>query len=105
VVSLLNEMAVDVVELSGGNYEAPAMQGDGRDGRALSREAYFLEFARDIVAVARMPLMLTGGIRKRSVAEDVIGSGISLVGIATAMSLDPNLPREWRTGSRAAARR
>jgi 2,4-dienoyl-CoA reductase-like NADH-dependent reductase (Old Yellow Enzyme family) len=96
VVSLLNEMAVDVVELSGGSYEAPAMQGDPGDGLRLSREAYFLEFAREICAVARMPLMLTGGIRRRSVAEEVISSGVSLVGMATAMALDPNLPREWR---------
>lgn len=99
VVSLLNEMPVDVVELSGGTYEAPAMQADDRNGRALSREAYFLELAHDIAAVARMPLMLTGGIRRRSVAEDVINSGISLVGLATAMSLDPDLPSKWRTGN------
>jgi 2,4-dienoyl-CoA reductase-like NADH-dependent reductase (Old Yellow Enzyme family) len=98
VVSLLNEMAVDVVELSGGSYEAPAMQGDAGDGHTLSREAYFLEFAQEIAAVARMPLMLTGGIRRRSVAEEVISSGVSLVGMATAMALAPNLPREWRTG-------
>jgi 2,4-dienoyl-CoA reductase-like NADH-dependent reductase (Old Yellow Enzyme family) len=96
VVRFLNEMAVDVVELSGGSYEAPAMQGDAGDGRTLSREAYFLEFARDISAVAGMPLMLTGGIRRRSVAEEVIRSGVSLVGMATAMALDPNLPRKWR---------
>jgi len=32
--------------LSGGSYEAPAMQGEARDGRTLAREAYFLEFAR-----------------------------------------------------------
>ena len=38
------------------------MQGEARDGRTLAREAYFLEFARDITAVARMPLMVTGGI-------------------------------------------
>jgi 2,4-dienoyl-CoA reductase-like NADH-dependent reductase (Old Yellow Enzyme family) len=99
VVCLLNEMAVDVVELSGGSYEAPAMQGEARDGRTLSREAYFLEFARDISAVARMPLMLTGGIRRRAVAEEVITSGVSLVGMATSMAYDPNLPREWRAGN------
>lgn len=61
VVELLNPLGVDLVELSGGSYEAPAMQGQARDGRTLAREAYFLEFARDITAVARMPLMVTGG--------------------------------------------
>ncbi|OAJ51543.1 2,4-dienoyl-CoA reductase [Paraburkholderia ginsengiterrae] len=98
VVRLLNELAVDLVELSGGSYEAPAMQGDARDGRTLAREAYFVEFARDIRTVARMPVMVTGGIRRRPVAEHVIRSGVDMVGIGTALAIDPNLPREWRGG-------
>ncbi|WP_087725634.1 NADH:flavin oxidoreductase/NADH oxidase family protein [Pandoraea sp. PE-S2T-3] len=98
VVELLNPLGVDLVELSGGSYEAPAMQGQARDGRTLAREAYFLEFARDITAVARMPLMVTGGVRRRTVAERVIDSGVAMVGIATALSIDPALPRHWRDG-------
>lgn len=98
VVELLNDLAVDMVELSGGSYEAPAMQGEARDGRTLAREAYFLEFAKDIAAVAHMPLMVTGGIRRRAVAEQVIGSGIAMAGMATALAINPRLPREWRNG-------
>ncbi|CAJ0809820.1 NADH:flavin oxidoreductase/NADH oxidase family protein [Ralstonia flaminis] len=102
VVELLNPLGVDLVELSGGSYEAPAMQGQARDGRTLAREAYFLEFARDIVGIAQMPLMVTGGIRRRAVAEQVVNSGIAMVGIATALSIDPNLPRDWRAGKNTA---
>lgn len=98
VVEMLNELNVDLVELSGGSYEAPAMQGQARDGRTLAREAYFLEFAKDIVAVARMPLMVTGGIRRKAVAEQVINSGVAMAGIATALAIEPNLPRDWRAG-------
>ncbi|KGS04705.1 NADH:flavin oxidoreductase/NADH oxidase family protein [Burkholderia sp. ABCPW 111] len=98
VVEMLNPLGVDLVELSGGSYEAPAMQGQARDGRTLAREAYFLEFARDIAAAARMPLMVTGGIRRRAVAEQVVDSGVAMVGIATALSVDPNLPRDWLAG-------
>ena len=47
VVQILNAHAARLVELPGGSYEAPAMPGQTRDGRALAREAYFLEFARD----------------------------------------------------------
>lgn len=54
VVQMLNDLPVDLVELSGGSYESPAMQ-----GRTLAREAYFLDFARDIAAVAKMPVMTT----------------------------------------------
>lgn len=98
VLQRLNALDVDLVELSGGSYEAPAMQGDARDDRTLAREAYFIEFAKDLRAVASMPLMVTGGIRRRPVAEQVIGSGVAMVGIGTAMAIDPALPRAWHNG-------
>ena len=98
VVAMLAPLGVDLVELSGGSYEAPAMMGTSRDGRTLAREAYFLEFARDIAAVATMPLMVTGGIRRREVAEKVIESGVAVAGIATALAIEPDLPRNWRLG-------
>jgi len=98
VVLWLNELPVDLVELSGGSYEAPAMQGDARDGRTLAREAYFLEFAREIAAIARMPVMVTGGIRRLPVVEQVLASGVAMAGIATALAVDPNLPRRWQAG-------
>jgi 2,4-dienoyl-CoA reductase-like NADH-dependent reductase (Old Yellow Enzyme family) len=102
VVRLLDGQGVDLVELSGGSYEAPAMQGEARDGRTLAREAYFLEFARDIQRVATMPVMVTGGIRRRPVAERVIDSGVAMVGIGTALAIDPDLPRDWRQGKDSA---
>ncbi|MNJ26596.1 NADH oxidase [compost metagenome] len=102
VVRLLNTLDVDLVELSGGSYEAPAMQGEARDGRTLAREAYFLEFARDVHKVARMPLMVTGGIRRLPVAEQVIDSGVAMVGIGTALAIEPNLPRAWQQGKNSA---
>ena len=98
VVQMLNALKVDLVELSGGSYEAPAMQGQARDGRTLAREAYFLEFAKDILAVARMPLMVTGGINRKAVAEQVIASGVAMAGLATALALAPRLPLDWRAG-------
>lgn len=98
VVTMLGALGVDLVELSGGSYEAPAMMGAARDERTLAREAYFLDFARDIARVATMPLMVTGGIRRREVAETVIASGVAMAGIATALAIEPDLPRNWRSG-------
>ena len=102
VVAMLNTLGVDLIELSGGSYEAPAMHGQARDGRTLAREAYFLEFAKDIATVARMPVMVTGGIRRLPVAEQVLASGIDVVGMATALAIDPNLPKAWREGAERA---
>jgi 2,4-dienoyl-CoA reductase-like NADH-dependent reductase (Old Yellow Enzyme family) len=98
VLLWLGELPVDLVELSGGSYEAPAMQGRSADGRTLAREAYFLEFAKDLAAVATMPVMTTGGIRRRAVAEQVLASGVAMVGVATALALRPELPNAWFSG-------
>ncbi|WP_462174141.1 NADH:flavin oxidoreductase/NADH oxidase family protein [Pseudoalteromonas xiamenensis] len=98
VVKWLNDLNVDLVELSGGSYEAPVMQGQSRDGQSLAREAYFLEFAKQIRLVANMPLMVTGGIKRKPVADHVLESNIDLVGLATALALEPNLPNKWQQG-------
>ncbi len=98
VIQWLNELSVDMVELSGGSYESPAMQGHTADGRTLAREAYFLEFATALAGVARMPVMTTGGIRRRVVAEQVLNSGVAVVGIATALAMVPDLPTQWLAG-------
>ncbi len=98
VLLWLNELPVDLVELSGGSYEAPAMQGRSADGRTLAREAYFLEFAKELAAVASMPVMTTGGIRRRAVAEQVLASGVAMVGVATALAQRPDLPAIWFAG-------
>ncbi len=103
VVAMLAGRGVDFVELSGGSYEAPAMQGESRDGRTLAREAYFLEFARGIAAVATMPVMVTGGIRRLEVVQQVLASGVAMAGLATALAVDPALPRTWRDGRTATA--
>lgn len=96
VVEMLAPLGVDLVELSGGSYEAPAMMGASRDERTLAREAYFLEFAREIAAAAPMPLMVTGGIRRRAIAKQVVDSGVAMAGIATALAIAPALPGKWR---------
>ena len=48
VVKSLEALNIDMIELSGGSYEAPAMQGVTADGPTLKREAYFLSFAETI---------------------------------------------------------
>jgi 2,4-dienoyl-CoA reductase-like NADH-dependent reductase (Old Yellow Enzyme family) len=74
------------------------MQGRNADGRTLAREAYFLEFATRIAAVARMPVMTTGGIRRREVAERVLAGGVAMVGMASALAQAPELPAAWFAG-------
>jgi 2,4-dienoyl-CoA reductase-like NADH-dependent reductase (Old Yellow Enzyme family) len=98
VISMLEPSGVDLVELSGGSYESPAMAGRPADARAAAREAYFLELAAELAKTSPLPLMLTGGITRRETAEQVLASGVDLVGMGTAIAVTPDLPNRWRSG-------
>ena len=69
VVQWLNDADIDLLEVSGGTYEQleffkPQPASEIRDS-TREREAMFLEYAKSIKAVARMPVMVTGGFRTR----------------------------------------
>ena len=99
VIQALHDEGIDLVELSGGTYEAPAMSDQKRHrASTLAREAYFLEFARELATIAQMPLMVTGGIRRLPVVQQVLDSGIAMAGIATALTLEPQLIKHWHEG-------
>jgi 2,4-dienoyl-CoA reductase-like NADH-dependent reductase (Old Yellow Enzyme family) len=101
VAGWLNGMGVDLIELSGGSYESPAMQGEPGEGSTGTREAYFIDFARDVAAIVDMPVMVTGGIRRRVVAAAALSPdgnrfGVAMLGIASAMTAVPDLPAQWQ---------
>ncbi|MFG2226277.1 NADH:flavin oxidoreductase/NADH oxidase family protein [Streptomyces sp. NPDC048644] len=101
VIAMLEPLGVDLVELSGGSYESPAMSGRPADARTRTREAYFLDLAKDLVKTSPLPLMLTGGITRRDTAETVLAGGVALVGMGTALAVTPDLPDRWRGGREA----
>ncbi|MFE7516574.1 NADH:flavin oxidoreductase/NADH oxidase family protein [Streptomyces sp. NPDC057540] len=101
VIGMLAPLGVDLVELSGGSYESPAMAGRPADDRTTAREAYFLHLAEELVGTSPVPLMLTGGITRRATAEKVLDSGVAVVGMGTALAVTPDLPDRWRDGREA----
>lgn len=102
VIEMLASRGVDLVELSGGTYESPAMTGQSTDARTQAREAYFLSLAEDLAKTSPIPVMLTGGISRRPVADAVLAGGIDIVGMGTALAVDPELPTRWRHDDEAA---
>lgn len=93
-VAALFAEGVDLVEVSGGTYEAPAMIGRARQQKASTREreAYFLEFADRLRAeLPELPLMVTGGFRSRVAMEAAIAAGAcDIVGVARPLALVPD---------------
>lgn len=110
VARALEAAGIALLEISGGNYESPAMSGSGelparvRQSTRL-REAYFLEYAREIRAVTKLPLMLTGGMRTAATMNEVLASGaVDVVGLARPITFEPDLPGRLVRGAADGAR-
>jgi 2,4-dienoyl-CoA reductase-like NADH-dependent reductase (Old Yellow Enzyme family) len=107
VVRALDQAGIDFLEISGGNYESPALFGVGVGSSTARREAYFLDFARRVRQVSSVPLLVTGGFRSAAAMEEALASGAcDLVGLARPLALDPDLPARLvaEPGARATTR-
>ncbi len=98
VIDRLDGLAIDLIEVSGGTYEAPAMAGIRADS-TRKREAYFLDFADRVRARTKVPLMVTGGFRSaKGMAEALRSGALDLVGLARPLAIDPNFPNRLLAG-------
>jgi len=66
-------------------------------------EAYFLPMARRFREELTLPLVLLGGISRRSTAEEAIAEGFDLVALGRALLHDPDLIRGWSDGTAEAS--
>ena len=100
VAQWLEQAGIDVLEISGGNYENPrfmnleGMRNDPNVGvreSTAKREAYFLDFATQLRESTKTPLMVTGGFRSAdAMAEAITNDGIALIGLARPLCVDPD---------------
>jgi 2,4-dienoyl-CoA reductase-like NADH-dependent reductase (Old Yellow Enzyme family) len=96
VASWLEKEKIDLLEISGGNYESPALFGSER---TRTREAYFIDFARRLRSATGTPLMVTGGFRTRAAMEEAVGEGAcDVIGLARPLAVEPDLPRRLLAG-------
>lgn len=111
VATWLDAEGLDLLEISGGTYEQPRLVGlddmtlhpekaEVRRESTIAREAYFLEYAKDIRAAVKMPLMVTGGFRTVVGMNAALGSGtMDVVGIARPLCVDPAIPAKLLSGA------
>ena len=75
VLAAVASEGLDLIEVSGGSYEQPAMMGAAA-ASTRAREAYFLEYARTVRdLIGDIPLAVTGGFRSRTAMLEAITSG------------------------------
>ena len=113
VAAWLDAEGLDLLEISGGTYEQPRLVGlddmtlhpeksEPRRESTIAREAYFLEYAKDIRAAVKMPLMVTGGFRTAAGMNAALASGtMDVVGIARPLCVDPAIPAKLLSGAAA----
>lgn len=92
VVRLLDQTSIDLIDISGGTYfpGAKAVQKRNNEG------PYFLEFACSARGMTDIPLMVTGGFKRRAQAIEALSRGsVDMIGLARSMVLDPGLPQTW----------
>ncbi|MBU42116.1 MAG: hypothetical protein CMN76_02765 [Spirochaetaceae bacterium] len=107
VARMLEKEGIDLLEISGGNYESPSfLQNDAGNVRESTkkREAFFLEFARKLRKSIKPPLMITGGFRSYDFAEEVLRNGdTDLIGIARPFLLSSSFASDFLSGKLAQA--
>ncbi|WP_180063713.1 NADH:flavin oxidoreductase/NADH oxidase family protein [Acinetobacter sp. YH16042] len=95
VFKAIDAAGIDMIEISGGSYEAPAMAGakeEKRKASTIAREAYFLDFADNIRKEVKCALMVTGGFRTVQGMNAALDSGAcDFIGIARPFAVEVDL--------------
>lgn len=103
-IRALADAGIDLIEISGGTYEAPAMTGVKTAAEPVkestqAREAYFLAFAEKARAAVSTPLAVTGGFRSAQGMAQAIASGaVDMVGLARILAVEPAAPHRLLAG-------
>lgn len=109
VAQWLQAEGVDLLEISGGTYEQPKLLGvagieEEEEPQHVARstqmrEAYFVDFALAMREKVSIPLMVTGGFRRRDVMEQAIRSGgADLVGVGRPLCVMTDAPARLLQG-------
>ena len=95
VLKILSKEGIDLIEISGGSYERPAMVGSHQKESTRQREAYFMEYVEKARHLIDKPLMLTGGFRSLKGMEEAIEQNkLDLIGLARPFAVYPNIAHE-----------
>ncbi|MFX3747736.1 NADH:flavin oxidoreductase [Streptococcus suis] len=90
VVKTMSDLGIDLIEISGGNYETPVFGSDYENG------AGFVTYALALADLTSVPIVSTGGFRKVTQMEEAIKDGVSMIGLARPFVLRPSLVSDYR---------
>ena len=109
VAGWLQAAGVDLLEISGGSYEQPAMmdiqgieapEAPTQKASTMAREAYFVDFAKTMRTSLSMPLMVTGGFRSRRAMNIALDQGgADVIGLGHPLCVDTAGPAKLLAGA------
>ena len=92
VIEKMADLGVDLIEISGGNYENPRMQ-------SIGSGAFFVDYAAKVKREVNVPVCVTGGFRSVTGMETAIASDqTDFVGMARPLALMSDLPNQIQAG-------
>ncbi|MBF0457271.1 MAG: NADH:flavin oxidoreductase [Nitrospirae bacterium] len=98
IAERLEALGLDAVEVSGGMYESSLKPARTKILHPTD-EAYFKESAALFKMSLNIPVILVGGIRTRSIAEEMLVKGYAdLVSMSRPLIREPDLPNKFRAG-------
>jgi 2,4-dienoyl-CoA reductase-like NADH-dependent reductase (Old Yellow Enzyme family) len=112
IIKMLDTEGIDLLEISGGTYEKVAFfllnEDEDTTQQAVPvkestqrREAYFMDFAKKVRTISKLPLMITGGFRTYDFCNEVLKNGeLDLVGMARPFITNMNDIPEFLGGKK-----
>jgi len=101
VISLMADMDLDGIEISGGVKSNSSKKGIRRP----EEEAFFLPLVQKARTVTSLPIAIVGGLRSRAVMEDCLTSGdADFVSLCRPLISEPDFPNLLRAEEKAVSR-
>jgi 2,4-dienoyl-CoA reductase-like NADH-dependent reductase (Old Yellow Enzyme family) len=98
----LQTSGIGAIEVSGGMFESGKMTVRPNIEKE-EQEAYFREAAGLFARELFIPVMIVGGIRTRSIAEDILQKGdADLISLSRPLLREPDLPKKFMQGKERA---
>ncbi len=105
VAAMLEKAGIDAIELSGGTADSGKFL-PVRKGRIVSEEdeVYYRGAAKRYKEKISVPLILVGGIRSYSVAEQLVETGLAdYISLSRPLIREPHLIKRWKSGDTSKA--
>jgi len=103
VIQELTNRGIDLLEISGGTYEEVTFfTKKGIKQSTKEREAYFLDFAKEIRKKSRVPIMVTGGFRTLDFCNKVLNNKeLDIIGFGRPFLIHDHFAKGFLEGSLA----